>query len=97
MRSIVQIINDWIEEKTNHKIKDMVSSNSLNRQTRLMLVNALHFKGTWKTPFIKQRTSKATFYSSSGNEARVRKSVEYLALASNDMQPLDGRSMPRRG
>ncbi|XP_050093561.1 antichymotrypsin-2-like isoform X2 [Anopheles aquasalis] len=44
-------INDWVERKTNNKIKDLILPNMLDDQTFLMLVNAVHFKGYWINPF----------------------------------------------
>ncbi|XP_045542438.1 antichymotrypsin-2 isoform X2 [Papilio machaon] len=46
-----ELINKWVESKTNEKIKDLISSDSLNSDSRLVLVNALYFKGTWKKQF----------------------------------------------
>ncbi|XP_013144480.1 PREDICTED: antichymotrypsin-2-like isoform X3 [Papilio polytes] len=46
-----ELINKWVESKTNEKIKNLLSSDSLNSDSRLVLVNALYFKGTWKKQF----------------------------------------------
>ncbi|XP_052753704.1 antichymotrypsin-2-like isoform X2 [Galleria mellonella] len=54
-------INQWVEDKTNKKIKDLLSSDSLNSDTRLVLVNALYFKGTWEKQFEKHLTSDQPF------------------------------------
>ncbi|XP_059048997.1 antichymotrypsin-2-like isoform X1 [Achroia grisella] len=54
-------INQWVESKTNSKIKNLISADSLNSDTRLVLVNALYFKGTWAKQFDKQLTSNQPF------------------------------------
>ncbi|XP_045542243.1 antichymotrypsin-2-like isoform X1 [Papilio machaon] len=46
-----KLINKWVKSKTNEKIKGLISSKSLNSDSRLVLVNALYFKGTWKKQF----------------------------------------------
>jgi len=55
-------INKWVEEKTNYKIKDLVSKDSLDASTCAVLINALYFEGKWSTPFESSHTSKRPFY-----------------------------------
>ncbi|KAJ8932604.1 hypothetical protein NQ318_000807 [Aromia moschata] len=55
-------INDWVEKKTNNKIRDLISVDSLNHLTRLVLVNAIYFKGTWQEKFKPARTATRKFY-----------------------------------
>uniref|UniRef100_A0A1B0AEY0 Serpin domain-containing protein n=1 Tax=Glossina pallidipes TaxID=7398 RepID=A0A1B0AEY0_GLOPL len=38
-------INSWVALKTNNRIQDLISAGSLNSDTRLILLNAIHFKG----------------------------------------------------
>ncbi|VEN59284.1 unnamed protein product [Callosobruchus maculatus] len=55
-------INTWVEGKTNNRIKDLIKPEDLDKQTRLVLVNAIYFKGTWKTPFDEKLTRSEKFY-----------------------------------
>ncbi|KAK5645687.1 hypothetical protein RI129_004151 [Pyrocoelia pectoralis] len=55
-------INIWVEEKTNSKIKDLVTADCLNELTRLVLVNAIYFKGNWAHQFSKEATRTEKFY-----------------------------------
>lgn len=55
-------INGWVEDHTNNKIKDLISADSLNSDTRMVLVNAIYFKGFWQHQFDKQQTFKAPFF-----------------------------------
>lgn len=48
---VVDEINDWIDEATHHKITNVVSSDSVNKDTLLVLLNAVYFKGRWEEPF----------------------------------------------
>ncbi len=54
-------INSWVEEKTNDKIKDLIPSGTLNPTTRLVLTNAIYFKGDWTIKFDKTKTKKEDF------------------------------------
>ncbi|XP_041974476.1 antichymotrypsin-2-like isoform X3 [Aricia agestis] len=56
------LINKWVEQKTNEKIKDLLSPDSVNDDTRLVLVNALYFKGSWKKKFDARATRDQPFY-----------------------------------
>ncbi len=46
-----QTINAWVEQQTQGKIKDLLEEGILSDLTRLVLTNAIYFKGTWATPF----------------------------------------------
>jgi serpin B len=56
-----QTINGFIEEQTNDKIKDLLPPGSLNALTRLVLTNAIYFKGTWEWEFDKSDTRDQDF------------------------------------
>lgn len=62
-----QMINNWVEEQTNGKIKDLISKGVLNSATRLVLTNAIYFKGNWSHQFDKDATHKEDFVTPSGN------------------------------
>jgi serine protease inhibitor len=57
----VTIVNDWVEAMTNDKIKDLVPANAVNPLTRLILTNAIYFKGDWILKFDKKKTREADF------------------------------------
>lgn len=54
-------INAWVEEKTEERIKDLIPAGVLNALTRLVLVNAIYFKGQWQNPFDPQASAEAPF------------------------------------
>jgi serine protease inhibitor len=64
-----QEINNWIEAKTNGLIKNMLSG--LENNTVMLLVNAIYFKGKWKSQFDKANTSGGTFYKTDGTNIEV--------------------------
>jgi serpin B len=49
-------INRWVEGKTNARIKDLMPVGVLDGWTRLVLVNAIYFKGNWAQQFRKWAT-----------------------------------------
>ena len=55
-------INRWIEEQTNDKIKDMLGPGSITPITRLVLTNAIYFKGSWVHPFRQTETRPDAFH-----------------------------------
>jgi len=56
-----QTINSFIEEQTNNKIKDLIPKGVLDQMTRLVLTNAIYFKGTWEWEFDKSDTREQDF------------------------------------
>ncbi|MDF9827100.1 serpin B [Ereboglobus sp. PH5-10] len=54
-------INQWVEEKTQGKIQNL-NEKPFNSTTRLVLVNAVYFKGTWLDTFEEDRTKKDQFF-----------------------------------
>lgn len=59
-------INDWVLSKTENKIKDLVSPGALDSLTRLVLVNAIYFKGNWQHNFKEKDTTKEDFFLKDG-------------------------------
>ena len=43
-------INDWVAEKTENKIQNLLNPSDINQLTRLVLTNAIFFKASWLTP-----------------------------------------------
>jgi serpin B len=54
-------INDWVEGKTAGKIKDLIGPDVLDSLTRLVLTNAIYFKGSWLAQFEKDATRPMPF------------------------------------
>ncbi|XP_052473835.1 leukocyte elastase inhibitor [Carassius gibelio] len=54
-------INKWVEEKTQGKIKNLLPPRSIDASTKLVLVNAIYFKGNWEKKFPKEATSDGQF------------------------------------
>lgn len=64
-------INDWVEDQTNDKIKDLIPQGVINELTRLILTNAIYFKGEWVKQFNEEETKEEDFRISKNNFVRV--------------------------
>ncbi|XP_069665068.1 ovalbumin-related protein X-like [Haliaeetus albicilla] len=56
-----QLINSWVENQTNGQIQDFLERGSVDLDTVLVLVNAIYFKGIWKTAFKEDNTQEFPF------------------------------------
>ena len=64
-------INDWVAQQTKDKIQDILPPGSVTGLTRLVLANAIYFKGIWAKPYDKGETSTQPFHLSATREAQV--------------------------
>ncbi len=55
-------INDWVAEETQQKIPDLLPRGTIEDSTRLVLTNAIYFKGTWLAQFDPDRTTDRPFH-----------------------------------
>jgi serpin B len=65
-------INNWVEEQTDNKIRNLIPPGVLNEMTRLVLTNAIYFKGFWDKQFDKKETKEEDFRTSPGNTVKVQ-------------------------
>ncbi|MCK4715303.1 MAG: serpin family protein, partial [Candidatus Marinimicrobia bacterium] len=65
------IINAWVNENTNGKIKEIVND-PINPLTVMFLINAIYFKGTWTYEFDEENTSDDIFYLPDGSEKECK-------------------------
>lgn len=65
-------INDWVLSKTNDRIKDLIPEGLPTPDTRLALVNAIHFLAQWAEPFQESATTDAPFTNEKGEQVTVR-------------------------
>lgn len=83
-------INAWVEAQTEGRITGLFPEGTLTQETRLVLTNAIYFKGDWLDPFPKGRTTEADFFLQSGETAKMQlmkkdedESVRYAAFNSD--------------
>ena len=61
-----EAINDWVSEQTMGKIDTIIGPEELEQLSRLVLVNALYFKGRWQRQFAVEATRPGMFNRSLG-------------------------------
>jgi serine protease inhibitor len=64
-------INRWVEDNTNNKIRDLLKKGILTPLTRLVLTNAIYFKGDWASQFKKDATRDMPFTLAGGKKIDV--------------------------
>ncbi|MEJ2597327.1 MAG: serpin family protein [Anaerolineales bacterium] len=91
-----QAINDWVNAATQGKIEELIGKDILTDATRLVLANAIYFKGEWSEPFL-NGTREAPFTRLDGSQVSVptmsrRATTPYLS--GEDFQAVD---LPYKG
>ena len=81
-----ETINQWVEDKTRQRIQELIPSGGLDRETRMVLVNAVYFKGTWVLRFDRTATRDEPFRLEVGGTVQAplmhqREEVRYLKAA----------------
>lgn len=69
--SVRKEINAWVEERTNGIIQDLIPGGGVTTDTRMVLVNAVYFKGLWQSAFEKGDTQDLPFHPAVGGDANV--------------------------
>ena len=67
-----QTINDWVAKKTNDKIKDLMPAGLPKPDTRMVLANAIWFRGAWDEEFKEGATTDGPFAIGSGKDVVAR-------------------------
>merc|ERR1712212_1239714 len=63
----VQEINQYVEDVTNQKIKDLLADDDVDGLTRMVLINAVYFKANWQFAFNAEETFESSFNSPEGS------------------------------
>ncbi len=90
-------INRWVEERTNDKIKDLLPEGSVNPTTRMVLANAVYFKGDWEKPFKPSATTTQSFFLASGGEVKVPLMTQKASFSHAQHPGFQVLSMPYAG
>ena len=90
-------INAWVEETTNDKIQDLFTPGVLDEITRLVLVNAIYFRGFWEAKFDAEATRDAPFTLPGGETADVPMMHREDAFAYAETAAAQILELPYRG
>jgi len=89
--SAKDVINGWVEDKTNQRIKNLIES--ISSDDVMFLINAIYFKGDWVNQFDKSLTKKDDFIKEDGSTQQVdmmhSKGVELSFFANSRFSLLD--------
>jgi len=77
-------INDWVSERTEGRIRDLIPEGFITDFTRLVLANAVYFDAAWESPFDEDATDDGVFHTLDGTDATVpmmrqREDLQYAA------------------
>lgn len=64
-------INAWVEKETRTRVKDLIPAGAITRLTRMVLANAVYFKGNWASQFKKALTKDRDFHLDRGGKQAV--------------------------
>ncbi|XP_075970391.1 alaserpin-like isoform X2 [Anticarsia gemmatalis] len=92
-------INQWVEDNTNKRIKNLISPDSITPSTISILVNAIYFKGKWKTPFEEFKTYNRDFHVTKDNTVRIPMMNNFNYFKYGESSELDAKllEMPYEG
>jgi serine protease inhibitor len=82
-------INSWVDKNTHHRIPVLVSN--IERNTRLILTDAVYFKGVWSSKFKKEQTRPRPFHLLNGDShdaAMMDQSGEFSYLENDNFQAI---------
>ncbi|XP_059802732.1 neuroserpin [Hypanus sabinus] len=69
--SVADLINEWVKNQTASKIQNLLSRKDLNALAHVVLVNAIYFKGNWKSPFRAEHTHTFPFTKDDESEIQI--------------------------
>ena len=64
-------INEWVADRTEDRIRDLVPPDSIDSLTRLVLTNAIYFNAAWAYPFHESQTKIDRFHRLDGGSVDV--------------------------
>ena len=69
--SVRATINQWVEQKTNNKIQNLLGPGTITPFSRLILTNAIYFKAAWADQFSKNATEDEDFHLSASKTVKA--------------------------
>ncbi len=92
-----ETINGWVEQRTLEKIRELIPQGILNALTRLVLVNAIYFKGDWRSGFEPEKTEETPFYLGSGATVQVPMMTQVFTFGYAEDDDLQILELPYAG
>jgi serpin B len=90
-------INEWVAKETRDHIKDLLRPGNVTGDTKLVLTNAVYFKGKWMRPFAADRTGDREFTLASGEKIEVKMMAENMGVDYVENDRLQAVRLPYLG
>lgn len=90
-------INEWVEQQTANKIKDLIAEGQIDSSTRLVLTNAIYFKGKWQNVFMKSNTRQRDFSVSATKKIKTPQMFQEDNLRYSEYASLKVLELPYKG
>jgi len=95
-----EVINRWVSDQTEGRIKDLIPEGSITSLTRLVLTNAIYFNAAWKLPFQPEATTNGPFHLINGTDvtaAMMKQTGSFKYVEGDNYQaielPYDGQEL----
>jgi serpin B len=85
-------INSWVAQQTHDRIKDLMPPGSIDAATRLVITNAVYFKGEWLDPFDESSTQPKDFHLADGSKVSTPMMSKYEYSAGYGAFTGDGKT-----
>lgn len=94
-----KVINEWVKGQTEGKIPELLEAGTVDSMTKLVLVNAIYFKGSWEDEFRKEDTADTPFRLNKKDKKTVKMMYQKKKLPFGYIQDLKCRvlELPYRG
>lgn len=83
-------INNWVADRTEQRIKDLIPDGTIDEETRMVLTNAIYFKADWENAFDTARTRERDFHRVGGakEKAKFMHSLSYMNYRENQLMKM---------
>ncbi len=89
-------INDWVADRAEDRIKDLIPAGAIDVDTRLVLTNAIYFKAAWVSPFEEGSTVERAFNLLDGGVVQTPMMTQTAGFASTRPAQLNGCRFSQR-
>ncbi|HVN09617.1 MAG TPA: serpin family protein [Patescibacteria group bacterium] len=95
--AIAARINSWVAQHTHDKIKNLFAPSAFHPDMRLVLANAIYFKGSWERPFQPELTHDDTFTAPDGAKIQVHMMQQQGSFNYSDAGAYQLLELPYKG
>ncbi|XP_016942793.3 serine protease inhibitor 42Dd-like [Drosophila suzukii] len=90
-KKAASIVNKWVNDQTRSRIKTIVSDQDIDSDLRMILLNAIYFKGQWQLAFNRKRTKEADFRTADKKTVPVQMMRVFGSFRAGYVKELDAK------